>query len=152
MKNRWITTCFAIAAAVAVSNVAGAVSPAAEKAILKWCQYRIDAPTNITVYAAEDARRIVDEVFLPACKGDDASKRQSLVRMKRLFDEGLAGLFSCEGFYDSEPITAYAVFRRDLDFSVEDNSGDDGACKAWRLSKYCPGVAGRCLEEDGEMR
>ena len=151
MKFRveWLLVSILITAA-AWSGVAGAVSPAAEKAILKCCQYRLDAPTNITVYAAEDARRIVDEVFLPACKGDDASKRQSLVRMKRLFDEGLAGLFSCEGFYDSEPITAYAVFRRDLDFSVEDNSGDDGACKAWRLSKYCQGWKVNVLKKTGD--
>lgn len=150
MKNILISTCFAIASAVAASGAAGAVLPAAEKAVLKWCQYQLDAPTNITVYAAEDARRIVDEVFLPACKGDDASKRQPLVQMKRLFDEGLAGLFSCEGFYDSEPITAYAVFRRDLDFSVEDNSGDDGACKAWRLSEYCLGWRVYVLKKTGK--
>ena len=151
MKFRveWLLVSILITAA-AWSGVAGAVSPAAEKAILKWCQYELDAPTNITVYAAEDARRIVDEVFLPACKGDDASKRQSLVRMKRLFAEGLAGLFSCEGIDDSEPITAYVVFRRDLDFSVEDNSGDDGACKAWRLSKYCQGWQVDVLKKTGK--
>ena len=151
MKFRveWLLVSILITAA-AWSGVAGAVSPAAEKAILKWCQYKIDAPTNITVYAAEDARRIVDEVFLPACKGDDASKRQSLVRMKRLFAEGLAGVFSCEGFYESKPITSYAVFRRDLDFSVEDKSGDDGACKAWRLSEYCQGWRVDVLKKTGE--
>ena len=151
MKFRveWLLVSILITAA-AWSGVAGAVSPAAEKAILKWCQYKIDAPTNITVYAAEDARRIVDEVFLPACKGDDASKRQSLVRMKRLFAEGLAGVFSCEGVYESKPITSYAVFRRDLDFSVEDKSGDDGACKAWRLSKYCQGWRVDVLKKTGK--
>lgn len=151
MKFRveWLLVSILITAA-AWSGVAGAVSPAAEKAILKWCQYKIDAPTNIAVYASEDARWIVDEVFLPACKGDDASKRQPLVRMKRLFAEGLAGVFSCEGIHDSEPITAYVVFRRDLDFSFEYRSGDDGACKAWRLSRYCQGWRVDVLKKTGE--
>ena len=89
MKFRveWLLVSILITAA-AWSGVAGAVSPAAEKAILKWCQYKIDAPTNITVYAAEDARRIVDEVFLPACKGDDASKRRSYARSLHRSERG----------------------------------------------------------------